>query len=52
MSAKQLTALMLVIVSVLYTIAAVGYWYAGRPGMTFAFAGYVTANIGFIWDAL
>ena len=43
---------MLVIVSVLYTVAAVGYWLSGRPGMTVAFVGYVFANLGFIADTL
>lgn len=52
MTARQLTVAMLVIVSVLYTLAAFGYWYAGRPGMAVAFIGYVSANVGFIWDAL
>ena len=52
MTAKQLTVLMLVIVSVLYLVAAAGYWYAGRTGMAIGFCGYVAANIGFIVDAL
>lgn len=52
MSARQLTALMLVTVSVLYAVAAGGYWFADRPGMAIGFVGYVVANVGLIWDAL
>ena len=52
MSARQLTVTMLILVSVLYALAAGGYWWAGRPGMAVAFAGYIAANLGFIFDAL
>lgn len=52
MTAQQLVAAMLVIVSLLYSAAAVGYLMDGRPGMAAAFAGYVAANLGLIYDAL
>ena len=44
--------LMLALNLVIYSVAAGGYLFAGRPGMMVAFTGYVIGNIGFIWDAL
>jgi hypothetical protein len=37
---------------VCYGAATVAYTLASRPGMALAFAGYVIANAGLIWDAL
>lgn len=43
----------LVIASILYATLAGGYFVIQhRPGMALAFAGYVIANIGLIWDAV
>ena len=37
---------------VLYMVCSAGWLLEKRPGMALAFAGYVIANIGLIWDAL
>jgi hypothetical protein len=43
----------LVIANILYATLAGGYFVIQhRPGMALAFAGYVIANIGLIWDAI
>ena len=43
----------LAVTSGIYAILAGGYYVVqGRPGMAMAFVGYVTANVGLIWDAL
>ncbi len=52
MTGQQLVVAMLAAVTVLYTGAVIGYSMAGRPGMGVAFAGYVIANAGLIYDAL
>ena len=52
MSGAQWIMLLLIVVSVLYTATSVAYLISARPGMAIAFAGYVLANIGLIWDAL
>ena len=44
--------LMLALVTTIYVGAAIAYQFAARPGMAIAFAGYVVANLGLIWDAL
>ena len=39
--------------TIIYAVTSGGYWFAlRRPGMALAFAGYVLANVGLIWDAL
>ena len=52
MTGPQLVTAMLCVVTVLYAGAVAGYLMAGRPGMAFAFGGYVAANLGLIYDAL
>ena len=52
MNPSQLTAAMLSVVSLLYGIAAIGYYLADRPAMAACFVGYIVANVGLIWDAL
>ena len=52
MNAELLVGLMLAITAAIYVTTAGGYYWADRPGMALAFAGYALANVGFIWDAL
>lgn len=49
---KGLTIAMLSVMGVLCAIAALGFFFIGRPGMALAFAGYVLANGGFIIEAI
>ena len=52
MTGAHWVVLMLLGAAAMYTVAVCGYLFGGRPGMGLAFAGYVIANIGLIWDAL
>lgn len=43
----------LALAAVPYAVLVGGYYFIQhRPGMALAFAGYVIANAGLIWDAL
>lgn len=42
----------LILASLLYVWQTLWYHFENRPGLALAFAGYVIANVGLIWDAV